>query len=146
MRKSTPEGDAGATCSGMLVLKAGLRCPSAYPGTSSSCYLFSISGIKSQQKAQDVGCSQPFGALQLLSEVLLGENLWRYLLSLYPLSSSVYHLYLSHIPPGGHLLRNSSPEVSRPVPTVSCCHLATSDHLEIYPTIKSFSRNPALQT
>lgn len=33
-RKSTPEGDAGATCSGTLVLKAGLRCPSAYPGTS----------------------------------------------------------------------------------------------------------------
>lgn len=60
---------------------------------------------------------------------------------LYPLCLS--SLPLSH---GVHLLRNSSPEVSRPVPTVSCCHLATTDHLEIYPTIKSFSRNPALQT
>lgn len=109
----------------------------------SSCYLFSISGIKSQQKAQDVECSQPFGPLQLLSWVLAGETCrcTSSLCILYPLCLS--SLPLSH---GVHLLRNSSPGDSRPIPTVSCCHFATSDHLEIHPTIKSFSRNPALQT
>lgn len=116
----------------------------------SSCYLFSISGMKSQQKAQDVGCSQPFGGM-FDRNYCLGShwgNLQRYFL-LCPLSPPpppVYHLYLSDVPYGVHLLGNSSPKDSRPVPTVSCCHLATSDHLKIYPTIKSFSRNLAVQT
>lgn len=84
-----------------------------------------------------------------LSEFLLGEPvelLPLYILLLPPLQPLPDHLSLSHIPYGDHLPRNSSPQVSRPVPTVSCCHLAISDHLEIYPTIKSFSRNLAVQT
>lgn len=145
MRKSTPEGDAGPTCSGMLVLKAGLRNPSAYPGTSVPAFCSPSLGWNPNRMYR---MSDAASHLGLCNYYL--SSCWGKPVEVLPLSvsfiPSVYHLYLSHIPHGVHLLRNWSPEAPRPVPTVSCCHLATSDHLEIYPTIKSFSRNPALQT
>lgn len=142
---STPKGDAGATCSGTSGLKAGLRRPSANPGTSVPAICSPSLGSNPSRKHRMSDAASHLG----LSNYCL-SSCWGKPVEVLPLCvsfiPSVYHLYLSHIPHGVHLLRNSSPKAPRPVPAVSCCHLATSDHLEIYPTIKSFSRNLAVQT
>lgn len=126
----------GATCSGMPVLKAGLRSPSALQ------FLLFVLHLRDEIPTEITGCwMQPFGGT-FVRNYCLG-SCWEPV-ELPP--PPIYHLYLSCIPYGDHLPGNPSPQVSRPVPTVSYCHLATSDHLEIYPTIKSFSRNLAVQT
>lgn len=122
---------------------------------SSSCHLFSISGIKTRLKEQDVGCRQlpsfwtRLSAITCLSSCW--RNLWRYpcFLSISPIPpvSSTFPLLQpvsSVISPDGKI------EQSYETPTLpwlllffSFCHFASNHHLEIYPTIKSFSRNLA---
>lgn len=106
----------------------------------SSCHLFSVSGIKTQLKAQDVGCSQ-LPSFWFVCNYRLSAcwgNLWRfpYFLSIssIPSVSSSLPLWENQ----ASVIRNSHPALA-----AYFCHLATNHHLEIYPTIKSFSRNLA---
>lgn len=67
-------------------LKSRYKEPLSTSWHSSSCHLFSVLGIKTRLKAQDVRCRR-FGyvCLQLPSEFLLGEPVKVSLLPLYPL-------------------------------------------------------------
>lgn len=75
--------------------------------------------------------------LQLLSEFLLGQPVKVSLLHLYFLYPPCFFIFTS-LRKSSRVIRNSHPALA-----AYFCHLATNHHLEIYPTIKSFSRNLA---
>lgn len=101
----------------------------------------------------DVDSSSSFGhvCLQLLSEFLLGEPVKVSLLPLYFLYPFCFFNFTS--PPLCDFTQWENWAESYEPPTLpwlllffSFCHLASNHHLEIHPTIKSFSRNLAPQS
>lgn len=115
---------------------------------SSSCHLFSVSGMKTQLKAQDVGCRQPLSFCTHLTAiivwVLAGRTCYGIPASpLFPLSR-LFGFLLSYQPQWFHLFRHTTTTLPRLLLTLCLSVILPSNHhLEIYPVIKSFSRNLA---
>lgn len=150
--KSKPPGRQRGRHVQACQLKSRYQEPLSTSWNSSSCHLFS-SGIKHRLKAQDVGCRQ-LPSFWTCSSAITVWVLWRYPCCL---SISSIPSVSSTLPLLQPVSSVSSPdekiEQSFETPTLlwlllffSFCHFASNHHLEIYPTIKSFSRNSAPQS
>ncbi len=140
-------------------LKSRYKEPLSTSWHSSSCHLFSLSGIKTGLKAQDVGCRQLLSFWTCLTAITVWVLAWWICegipaSSLFPLSPLCF---FSSPSPTVCVLSNFTywenraescepPNLSWLFLSFSFCHLASNHHLKIHPTIKSFSRNLALQS